>query len=232
MCLTVSPRANVCLPHSHTGYFVLPQIVYRVLPSSTDGPTFRQIKRHLLRRIETVQNHEDDTVARVSRPILGRVCGIRDVIVVDTPPERRETLAYDRVLVDLDDVLVSKDLKGLFRSIAKVGTDEQGGLEERPGGEVTLCFIEGQIARWGALSGIADFQQVQIIVAKEVSSFGMERCCVDDGGKRSPGGSDVASIAPRLSDPPPPDIGLVPSPLAKRVLEGDVRASRKLGYGV
>jgi hypothetical protein len=88
------------------------------------------------------------------------VCGIGDVIVIDAPSERRETLAYDRVLVDLDDVLVSKDLERLFRSVAEVGTDEQGGLEERPSGEVALCFVEGQISWRGALSGIADFQQV------------------------------------------------------------------------
>ena len=73
-----------------------------------DGPAFRQVERHLLRRIETIQNHEDDTTARVSRPIICRMCGIGDVIVIDAPSERRETLAYDRVLVDLDDVFVPR----------------------------------------------------------------------------------------------------------------------------
>ena len=36
------------------------------------------------------------------------MCGIGDVIVIDAPSERRETLAYDRVLVDLDDVFVPR----------------------------------------------------------------------------------------------------------------------------
>lgn len=211
---------------------MLPQIVHRVLPSSTDGPAFRQVERHLLRRIETVQDHEDDTVARVSRPILSGVCGIGDVIVVDAPPEWRETFAHDRILVDLDDVFISQDLEGLIRSIAEVGTDEQGRLQKRPSCEVALCFVEGQITRWSALSSIADFQQIQVVVAEEVGSFGVERCCVDDGGKRSPGRPDITRVAPRLSNPPTPDEGLVPSPLAKGVLEGDVRAGRKLGDGV
>ena len=114
----------------------------------------------------------------------------------------------------------------------KVCTDEQGGLEEYPGGEVAIRFIEGQIARWGSLSSIAHLQQVQVIVTEEVGSFGMERCCVDGSGKQSPGWPNVASVAPRLSDSPAPDKGLVPSPLAKGILESDVGASCELGDGV
>lgn len=220
------------LPHSYTSHFMLPQIVYRILPPGTDRPAFRQVERHLLRRIETVQHHEYDTVARVARPILSRVCGIRDVVVIYAPPERRKALTHNGILVDLDDVLVSQDLKGLFRSISKVSTDEQGRLQKRPGSEMALRFIEGQIPWRCALVGIANFQQIQIIVAKEVGSLGVKRCCVDDGGKCSPRWPDIARVTPRLSDSPAPDEGLVPSPLGEGVLEGDVCARGKLGDGV
>jgi hypothetical protein len=95
-----------CVPHSHTSDFVFPQIIHLVLSSSLNSPALREIERHLLRSIKTVQNHENNTIARVPRPVLSRMRGIVHVIIVDAPSERRETLANDRVLVDLDDVSV------------------------------------------------------------------------------------------------------------------------------
>jgi hypothetical protein len=211
---------------------MFPQIINLILSPSLNSPALREIERHLLGRVETVENHEDDTIARVPRPVLSRVRGIVDIVVVDSPSERRETLANNRVLVDLDNVSVPQDLKRLLRGIPEISTDEQRRLQKRPGSEMAFRFVVCQVTRRSASTSVPDLKQVQIIVSEEVGCFGMKRRRVDDGGKFSPPRFDVACIPPRLSDPAAPDPRLVPSPLAEGILESDIRASRELGDGV
>jgi hypothetical protein len=93
---------------------------------------------------------------------------------------------------------------------------------------MALRFIVGQITRRRPSTSIPDLEQVQIVVSEEVGCLGMKRCRVDDSSKLSPVRFDVTCVSPRLSDSAAPDPGLVPSPLAEGVLEGDIRESCEL----
>lgn len=211
---------------------MFPQIIHRILPSGAYSPALGQIERHLLWGVKTVQDHEHDPVARVARPVLSRMGGVVDVVVVDTPSKRRDTFADHRILVDLDDVSVSQDLERLLSSIAEVSANKQRRLKKCPRSEMALRLIIRQVSWRITLASISYFEQVQIVVAEEVGCFRMKGGRVDDCSQLGPPRLDVAGVAPRLGYPATPDPGLVPSPLAEGVLESDIGASGELGDGV
>lgn len=225
-------KAAVCLPDSYASHFMFPQIIHRILPSGTYGPALSKVKRHLLWGVEAVQHHEHDAVARVARPVLSRMGGIVDIVVINTPSEGCDALADDRILVDLDYVFVSQDLERFFSSIGEISTDEQRRLQKCPRSKMALCFVVRQVSWRIALASVSYFKQVQIVVAEEVGCFRMKGGCIDDCSQLRPPRLNVSGVAPRLSNPTAPNPGLVPAPLAKGVLESDVGASGKLGDGV
>jgi len=216
-CLhAVSRQGESHVPHSDARGVVLPHVVYTVLTTGTDRPGLRQVEKHRLGGVLTVQDHENNTVAGVAGPVLGGMRRVGCIVWVDTPSERADRFANVRVLVDLDKVFVAKDLNGLVCCVGKIGSNDQWRLHQSPRGEVRFCLFIRQIARRRALTGVAHLHDVHIVVAVEVRRPVLERNLIDDSRNRAPEWLDVSVDPPSLRDRLAPDPWLFPSPLAER----------------
>lgn len=93
--------------------------------------------------------------------------GIRHIVRINTPAERRNGLPDIWILVNLYEVPIAKDLDCLARCIGEVSPYYQRTFQQRPGCEMTLRFIVREVADRGALPSISDFEHVHVVMPIE-----------------------------------------------------------------
>jgi len=191
-----------------------PQIVDTIHAPRSNSPAFSQIEKHISRLVKWVKDHEDYAITTVSGPILRRVCGIRNIVRIDTPAERRNGLANIRVLVNLYEVAIAKYLNRLARCVGKISPYYQWTFQQRPGCEMALRFVVRQVAYRVALPSISDLEHVHVVVTIESCAHGQETGLVNDGSDCAPPRFDISINAPAVTNLLAPNPGLLPTPFA------------------
>jgi hypothetical protein len=137
----VNSHCKAHVPDGGSNILVEPKIADFVLATSTNSPILCQIEAQGLIRICCVYDHEDWAVRRVARPVCGRILeGVAGIfgLIVDICSEGGNCLSLIWILVDGNNLLICQNLDGLIGCVAKIGSNEEVGLEKCPRCKVSL----------------------------------------------------------------------------------------------
>jgi len=143
------------------------------------------------------EGHGLGAVGQGLHPDLTAVAALDDDVALDA----------ERVLVDLDDLLVEEDRPRLLGHGPEVVAGHERRGHDRPQREMGLVLVEGHAA-------VADLEHVGIVPAAGPGRRGVPGVGPDDPDDALPVVADVGRRPPELADAPGPLPGVIAAPLA------------------
>lgn len=91
-----------------------------------------------------IEQRDNRAVAGRAGPVHRRIRAVERVVGVDAPLVRLCGLAYDRILVEGEQVLVLKDVDLLLREFEQIRAHEERTFHDRPEREVGVLLLKGE----------------------------------------------------------------------------------------